>query len=95
LGDKCSYEERISSVSTTPTPLPVATATPTDVGDVYSCLDELVALLEKLGYEVAPEPEGEGSFGYRVLSPGGRRAVFLGDLVDRGPKVVPVLQLVW
>jgi protein phosphatase len=56
------------------------------IGDVHGCYDELVALLEKLGYDTT-EPN-------RVATPPGRKAVFLGDLVDRGPKVVEVLKLV-
>jgi protein phosphatase len=33
-------------------------------------------------------------FGYCVTPPAGRRAVFIGDLVDRGPKIPQVLRLV-
>ena len=55
------------------------------IGDVHGCFDELVALLEKLGYEVD---------GVRVTSPEGRKVAFLGDLVDRGPKIPEVLELV-
>ncbi|HEV3469678.1 MAG TPA: polynucleotide kinase-phosphatase [Pyrinomonadaceae bacterium] len=64
------------------------------IGDVHGCFDELSALLGRLGYEVAPADEGPGSFGFRVRHPEGRRAVFLGDLVDRGPKTPEVLRLV-
>jgi protein phosphatase len=56
------------------------------IGDVHGCYDELVALLEKLGYDTT-EPT-------RVVPPPGRKTVFVGDLVDRGPKVVEVLRLV-
>src|SRR5688500_2585815 len=48
------------------------------IGDIHGCYDELVELLTKLGYEITgdtPQP------------PPGRKAVFLGDLVDRGPKI--------
>ncbi len=54
------------------------------VGDVHGCRLELEALLEALGY--APV---EGVWAH----PAGRRAVFLGDLVDRGPDVPGVLDL--
>ncbi len=59
------------------------------IGDVHGCFDELVELLRKLGYLV--EAEGEE---YVVSAPGGRKLVFVGDLVDRGPDVVKVLRLV-
>ena len=55
------------------------------IGDVHGCFDELVELLGRLGYD-ATDPA-------RVVPPAGRKAVFLGDLVDRGPKVVEVLRL--
>jgi protein phosphatase len=56
------------------------------VGDVHGCADELEALLRLLGY--AP---GDGGGAWR--HPAGRRAVFLGDLVDRGPRVRDTLRL--
>jgi protein phosphatase len=59
------------------------------IGDVHGCCDELCALLEKLGYQVSGLPEAP-----RVQPPVGRRAVFLGDLVDRGPGIVGVLKVV-
>ncbi len=55
------------------------------VGDIHGCFDELTGLLETLGYTVD---------GHRVTPPDGRKAVFLGDLVDRGPKSPDVLKLV-
>jgi protein phosphatase len=58
------------------------------IGDVHGCFDELSLLLQKLGYLV----ELEGSE-YRVVPPDGRKAVFVGDLVDRGPKIPQVLRL--
>lgn len=51
------------------------------VGDVHGCLEELETLLEQLGYRDGRHPDG-------------RRLVFLGDLVDRGPSSVGVLRLV-
>ena len=59
------------------------------IGDVHGCLEELVELLGRLGYEVQSR---EGAF--EVRPPEGRRAIFLGDLVDRGPKTPDVLRLV-
>jgi protein phosphatase len=59
------------------------------IGDVHGCFDELHELLVTLGYTV--EKNGDG---YRVVTPEGRKAIFVGDLVDRGPKIPEVLKLV-
>lgn len=63
------------------------------IGDVHGCVDELITLLGKLGYSVAITGSGEQR---RVISatPPGRRAVFVGDLVDRGPSSPDVLRIV-
>lgn len=58
------------------------------IGDVHGCYDELVQLLGKLGYTIAP---GEPT---RVMHPDGRKLIFVGDLVDRGPAVPQTLRLV-
>jgi protein phosphatase len=55
------------------------------IGDVHGCCDELEELLTELGY--APDEAGVRRH------PQGRRAVFLGDLVDRGPRVADVLRI--
>jgi protein phosphatase len=55
------------------------------VGDVHGCYQELRLLLEKLGYVVSD---------HAVSHPEGRRLVFVGDLVDRGPDSPNVLRLV-
>jgi protein phosphatase len=55
------------------------------VGDVHGCCDELERLLGDLGYV-----ETDGAYGH----PGGRKAVFVGDLVDRGPRIVDSVRLV-
>jgi protein phosphatase len=57
------------------------------IGDIHGCYDELRALLLALGYEPA-----EGTDGFH--HPLGRSAVFLGDLVDRGPATPAVLRCV-
>jgi protein phosphatase len=55
------------------------------IGDVHGCQQELADLLDKLGYSDAG--------GVRE-HPAGRTAVFLGDLVDRGPDTPGVLRTV-
>ncbi|EHQ88721.1 polynucleotide kinase-phosphatase [Desulfosporosinus youngiae] len=65
------------------------------IGDVHGCFEELLVLLRKLGYQVEEPGNGDKeSPGYRVAHPEGRTAVFLGDLVDRGPRIPDVLALV-
>ncbi|HEV2289922.1 MAG TPA: polynucleotide kinase-phosphatase [Candidatus Acidoferrales bacterium] len=59
------------------------------IGDVHGCLDELQELMTNLGYSV--EKNGHG---YQVRVPESRKAIFIGDLVDRGPKIPDVLRLV-
>lgn len=59
------------------------------IGDIHGCYDEAVALLRKLGYEFS-----EGQTGPTAAHPAGRKAVFVGDLVDRGPDTPSVLKLV-
>nr|WP_107422067.1 polynucleotide kinase-phosphatase [Streptomyces lushanensis] len=51
------------------------------IGDVHGCRSELETLLGRLGYQDGAHPEG-------------RTAVFVGDLVDRGPDSPGVLRLV-
>ncbi|MBN8466273.1 polynucleotide kinase-phosphatase [Corallococcus exiguus] len=62
------------------------------IGDIHGCREELEALLAKLGYQV--RPRADGTPGVDVRPPEGRKAVFLGDLVDRGPDIPGVLRLV-
>jgi protein phosphatase len=60
------------------------------VGDVHGCIDELLELLGALGYFVEMR---EGQYAVRP-PPEGRKLIFLGDLVDRGPGTPEVLRLV-
>lgn len=57
------------------------------IGDVHGCFDELAELLRELGHSV-----DESS--YTLQPSNGRKVVFVGDLVDRGPKIPSVLKLV-
>ena len=61
------------------------------IGDIHGCYEELTQLLGRLGYSIQVVQNGERSI---VVTPPGRRAVFLGDLVDRGPNSPDVLRLV-
>jgi protein phosphatase len=60
------------------------------IGDVHGCRAELERLLGELGYAVSRDDEGRATGAHH----GGRRAVFVGDLVDRGPDTPGVLRLV-
>jgi hypothetical protein len=55
------------------------------IGDIHGHVEPLVALLLRLGYV----PWGRG-----FRAPAGRQAVFLGDLIDRGPGQTRVLEIV-
>jgi predicted kinase len=55
------------------------------IGDVHGCIAELTELLDRLGYVVT-----DGVHRH----PEGRIAVFIGDLVDRGPDSIGVVRLV-
>ena len=72
------------------------------IGDVHGCFDELRELLEKLGYRITDSVHAQGDLEtapqreplFEVTPPEGRKAVFVGDIVDRGPKVPESLRLV-
>jgi protein phosphatase len=62
------------------------------IGDVHGCLPELETLLGgELGYVLERDAAGRPA---GARHPDGRRAIFLGDLVDRGPDTPGVLRLV-
>ena len=56
------------------------------IGDIHGCYDELCAILGKQGYNVDAEK-------HTASHPDGRKAVYLGDLCDRGPKNMDVLRM--
>lgn len=84
-------EEEVEEICLTRTPLWTdrrVDSGPFDIiGDVHGCLDELCDLLSELGYST-------GTGGGAYAHPDGRRALFLGDLVDRGPDSAGVLRTV-
>jgi polynucleotide kinase-phosphatase len=61
------------------------------IGDVHGCRAELEELLARLGYAITHDAQGRA---IDASHPAGRRAVFVGDLVDRGPDSPGVLRLV-
>lgn len=61
------------------------------IGDVHGCRSELETLLSQLGYELCRDELGRP---VDAVPPDGRTAVFVGDLVDRGPDSPGVLRLV-
>jgi protein phosphatase len=65
------------------------------IGDVHGCANELEELLVLLGYERVGEA-GVGTPWHAPLyrHPEGREAVFLGDLGDRGPRILDTFRLV-
>ena len=64
------------------------------IGDVHGCYDELTLLLQRLGYGLETRAGNDGETVLSATHPEGRKAVFVGDLVDRGPGVARVLDLV-
>ena len=56
------------------------------IGDVHGCCDELEDLLQQLGYI----RDSSGPWRH----PDGRKSIFVGDLVDRGPRIVDTLKTV-
>lgn len=54
------------------------------VSDIHGCCDELEMLLEKLGYERS---------GSLYKHPAGRKLIFAGDIVDRGPRSIDAINI--
>ncbi len=61
------------------------------IGDIHGCRAELEDLLVTLGYSLVRDDAGRP---VDATPPAGRKAVFVGDLVDRGPDSPGVLRLV-
>ena len=58
------------------------------IGDIHGCFNELRELLNTLGYSIEEREK------FYVSHPAGRKLIFLGDLVDRGPNTPAVLKFV-
>ena len=64
------------------------------IGDVHGCGDELEALLGQLGYVAAERRDGYAlDAGPTYRHPDGRMVVFVGDLVDRGPRILDCVRI--
>ncbi|WP_310723200.1 polynucleotide kinase-phosphatase [Streptomyces sp. N2A] len=61
------------------------------IGDIHGCRSELETLFGRLGYVLVRDGLGRA---VDAAHPQGRTAVFVGDLVDRGPDSPGVLRLV-
>lgn len=65
------------------------------IGDIHGCYDELELLLHKLGYGVTKENREGPLSGPVYAHPQGRKAIFLGDVVDRGHRILDCIRLVY
>lgn len=54
------------------------------IGDIHGCYDEMIHILEKLGYEKNAE--------HYYVHPKGRRFLSLGDIMSRGPKSLQTME---
>lgn len=56
------------------------------IGDIHGCYDEFIALLKELGYEKTQS---------LYQHPDGRKLAFVGDLTDRGPASLKIVEIVY
>lgn len=65
------------------------------IGDIHGCCDELEELLVELGYVKHTTSDEFSLWGdVNYVHPQGRKVVFLGDLVDRGPRILDAVRIV-
>ena len=62
------------------------------IGDVHGQADKLERLLRQLGYMETPQPQHPR--GQSLWSHPDRQAIFIGDLIDRGPAQIRTVDLV-
>lgn len=65
------------------------------IGDIHGCYEELIDLLGQLGYVLTGQNEQAPMAGPVFSHPEGRIAVFLGDFVDRGPRILDTIRLLY
>jgi protein phosphatase len=92
-------EEEVNSAKIERTPLwndKKAEHGPFDIiGDIHGCCDELEKLLQQLGYQIQETQSPDPLWGNQVYAhPEKRKAVFLGDIVDRGLRIIDALRIV-
>ncbi|CQR47989.1 Bis(5'-nucleosyl)-tetraphosphatase PrpE [asymmetrical] [Paraliobacillus sp. PM-2] len=56
------------------------------IGDVHGCYEELLDLFKELGYTIEADIP---------THPEGRKVIFLGDITDRGPASIKMIELVY
>ena len=65
------------------------------IGDIHGCANELRTLLAQLGWQSQPPSTSDLLWGNEYWQhPEGRKAIFVGDLVDRGPRILASLSIV-
>src|SRR5207244_3647658 len=64
------------------------------IGDIHGCIEELLELFVRLDYRLIHQPDARGLPGVVVEPPPGRKAIFVGDLGDRGPDTSAIYRLV-
>lgn len=70
-----------------PSNIEVGDSGPFDIiSDIHGCCSELEILLDKLGYKKS---------GGAYTRSGGRKVIFAGDIVDRGPRVIDTINTVY
>ncbi len=65
------------------------------VGDLHGCYEEFLELLSELGYQECGQSTESTMEGPLYSHPDGRMLVLLGDIVDRGPRILDTFKLIY